>query len=384
MTDEELLAFHRDLVAVPSVSGSEEIAAAFVADFLDARGVEARVVGRSVLAVVGAGRRPVLALNSHLDTVPPTRAWTRDPWQPACDDGRVYGLGSNDAKASVAALVAAFLRAATPGDAGLCVVLMLAEAEETDGSGTKALIQAAMESGIALDAAVIGEPTGLDLCIAQMGRLVLALTERGEACHAAHRRTLGRDNPLVAFARDILAVTGADLGPPDPFLGPPLVEPTMVQGGVAANVVPPEVSCTLDVRHGPGLTPEVILERLRQGLSGTLEPLEEPLPPCSIDLEHPLVRAARRVRPQARWYGSAGLSDWTGFERVRPSGQRVPALKVGPGLSIRSHAADEYVLEREILEGARFYEALVREYARAPGTPDGAPTPVPIRTRARR
>ncbi len=383
MTDDELLAFHRDLVAIPSVSGSEEIAAAFVAGFLEARGVEVRVVGRSVLAVVGAGRRPVLALNSHLDTVPPTRAWTRDPWQPACDDGRVYGLGSNDAKASVAALVAAFLRAAAPGDAGLCVVLMLAEAEETDGSGTRALIQAAMESGIAPDAAVIGEPTGLDLCVAQMGRLVLALTERGEACHAAYRRTLGRDNPLVALARDILAVIGADLGPPDPFLGPPLVEPTMIQGGVAANVVPPEASCTLDVRHGSGLTADAVLERLRQGLLGNLEPLEEPLPPCSIDLEHPLVKAARRVRPGARCYGSAGLSDWTAFERVRPSGSGVPALKVGPGLSIRSHAADEYVLEGEVLEGARFYEGLVREYARAPGAPEGTPAPPPIRTRAR-
>lgn len=377
MTDGELLAFHRDLIAIPSVSGGEGAAAAFVAEFLGERGVEARVVGQSVLATVGAGRRPVLALNSHLDTVPSSPAWTRDPWRPERIEGRVYGLGSNDAKASVAALVAAFLRAASRGGPAWGggaqrppgLVLMLAEAEETDGSGTKALIRAIEESEITLDAAVIGEPTGLDLCVAQMGRLVLALTERGEACHAAYRRVLGRENPLVALARDIVAVSGADLGPPDPFLGLSVIEPTLVRGGVAANVVPPDVSCVLDVRYGPGLTPDAILERLRQGVSGTLEHVEEPLPPCSIDPEHPLVRAARRARSGARCIGSAGLSDWTAFRMARPptpaASPGIPSLKVGPGLSTRSHAADEYVLEEEVLEGARFYEALIREYARA-------------------
>lgn len=377
MTDEELLAFHRDLVAIPSVSGAEEATAAFVAGFLGARGVEVRRVGRSVLAVSGAGRRPVLALNSHLDTVPPSPAWTRDPWRPERIEGRVHGLGSNDAKASVAALVAAFLRAWSQGGAAgeggadrlPCLVLMLAEAEETDGSGTKALIRAVEDAGMTLDAAVIGEPTGLDLCVAQMGRLVLALTERGEACHAAHRRALGRENPLVALARDVVTLAGADLGPADALLGPSLIEPTMVRGGVAANVVPPEVTCTLDVRFVPGLTAEAILERLREGVSGTLEPVEEPLPPCSIDPDHPLVQAAKRARPGARCSGCAGLSDWTAFCAARPpvaAGQGgVPGLKVGPGRSTRSHTADEYVLEDEVLEGARFYEALIREYARA-------------------
>ncbi len=353
MTEHELLAFHRDLVAIPSVSGGEAAAAAFVAEFLGARGVEIRTVGQSVLAVTGAGQSPVLALNSHLDTVPPSSAWTRDPYRPDREQGRVYGLGANDAKASVAAMVAAFLRS---GGKGPCLVLMLAEAEETDGSGTKALVRAVADSGVALDAAVIGEPTGLDLCVAQMGRLVLALTERGEACHAAYRRALGRDNPLVALARDILMVSGADLGPADAFLGPPLIEPTMLQGGVAANVVPPEVSCVVDVRFVPGLTPDAIMQRLRAGVSGTLEPVEEPLLPCSIEPGHPLVMAARRASPGARCYGSAGLSDWTAFAGIA-------GLKVGPGLPTRSHQADEYVLEEEVLDGARFYEALIREYS---------------------
>ncbi len=353
MTDEETLAFHRDLVAIPSVSGDEGAAASFVADVLWARGVEVQMVGRSVLAVAGGGQGPFLALNSHLDTVPSSPAWTRDPYRPERVGGRVYGLGANDAKASVAAMVAAFLRA---GGKGAHLVLMLAEAEETDGSGTKTLVRAVADCGIALGAAVIGEPTGLDLCVAQMGRMVLGLTVRGEACHVAYRRALGRENPLVVLARDIVALSEADLGPPDPLLGPAIVEATMVRGGVAVNVVPPEVSCTLDVRFGPGLAPEEVMERLRQGVSGALEPIEELLRPCAIAPDHPLVRAALRARPGARLYGSAGLSDWTAFEGV-------PGLKVGPGQSARSHQADEYVLEEEVIEGARFYEALIREYA---------------------
>lgn len=354
MTDDELLALHRDLVATPSVSGHEEEVAAFAAAVLRAHGADVRRVGRSVLAMAGEGRGPVLALNSHLDTVPPTSAWTRDPFAPVGNDGRVYGLGANDAKASVAAMVAAFLRVGRRGS-GPRRVLMLAEAEETDGSGTKALLGAVRDAGIILDAAVIGEPTGLDLCVAQAGRMVLALIERGEACHAAHRRALGLDNPVEVLARDLLVLLATDLGPEDPFLGPTLVEPTIVTGGVATNVVPPEVSCTLDVRFVPGLTPEAIRARLQKRISGTLECLEV-LPPCAVDPGHPLVRAARRARPDARCYGSAGLSDWTAFGGVA-------GLKVGPGRSERSHTADEFVLEAEVLQGARFYEALIRQYA---------------------
>jgi len=252
-------------------------------------------------------------------------------------------------------MIAAFLRLQR-APVRARVVLMLAEREETDGAGSLALARAAREAGLDPDAVVVGEPTGLDLCVAQMGRVVVEVIERAEPCHVAHRRALQRENPIRALVRDLEAIAALDLGPEDPVAGPAVIEPTMLRGGTAANVIPGEVSCVVDLRFGRGCAPDDVVRRVREAASGSVRLVEAPLAACWIATDHPLVQAARRVRPEARLYGSAGLSDWTAFPHSA-------GLKVGPGLSTRSHTADEFVLESEILDGARFYEALVREYA---------------------
>ncbi len=178
MTDPGLLAFHRGLTAIPSVSGGEDRAAEFAAEALRRAGIAVNRVGSTVVALAGSG--PAVVLDTHLDTVPPTAAWTRDPWVVETVEGRVFGLGSNDAKASAAAMAAAFLRLAARGDLGITVALVLAAEEETTNAGSAAAVDFLRARGIHPEAVVVGEPTGLDVAVAQKGLLVLEFVARGE------------------------------------------------------------------------------------------------------------------------------------------------------------------------------------------------------------
>ena len=349
MTDAELLELHRTIVEIPSVSGDE----AHLADHLDrvlrARGAETRRFGGNLVAMRGSG--PVICLYSHLDTVPPCPGWTRPPHRAVVEDGRVYGLGANDAKASVAAMVAAFLRSE-----GGSVLLALTVEEETGGRGAEELVPALRRSGLTPSAVLVGEPTGLDAAIGQKGLLILELIAQGDACHAANARALGARNAIRSLARDLVAVEGVDLGPADPLLGPVTMEPTVVRGGTARNAVPAEASCVLDVRINPGTDAAALIRTLRGAVGGEVKLLSDRLRPRGIDPAHPLVDAVRRARPEARLIGSSGLSDLVFFEGI-------PGVKIGPGRTERSHTPDEFVLESEILEGARFYERAVVEIA---------------------
>ncbi len=351
MTDAELLALHREMVTIPSVSGQEGPLADHLQRRLAGAGVEARRLGHNLYAVVGNG--PVVCLNSHLDTVPASPSWTRPPHEPVVVDGRVFGLGSNDAKAAAAAMTAAFLRLAGRREGlGVRLLLALSAEEEIGGKGTEVLVPELVRQGLRPDAVIVGEPTDLEVATAQKGLLVLELRGEGQSCHAAHGRALGAPNALRNLARDLVALEAVDLGPAHPRLGPVTFEPTMAKGGTARNMVPAEASCILDVRTNPQPEPGEIVARLRAVISGELRVISERLRPYEIAPDHPLVAAALRARPQARTFGSRGLSDLVFFSES-------PGIKVGPGSSERSHTPDEYVLESEVLEGARFYEKVV-------------------------
>jgi acetylornithine deacetylase len=292
------------------------------------------------------------------------------------EGGKVYGLGANDAKAAAAAMIAGFLAVAAEA-LPVTLALALVEGEETTGRGTRQVLATLAERGLQPAAAVIGEPTGLDLAVAEKGLVVLELVARGDACHAAHARALGARNAVRLLARDLVALEGVDLGPAHPLLGAATLEPTQLEGGTARNVVPAEARVVLDSRVTPTVDSVELVRRVRK-LAGECEVrvLSDRLQPREVAETAPIVRAARAARPEARLYGSPTLSDWARLDGV-------PAVKCGPGESRRSHTADEYVLEEEALAGARFYRDLVREFARlmaGPGegagrcsSPGGAP-----------
>ncbi len=354
LAPEEILQLHREIVSIPSLSGSEARLADWLEAWLGQRDVAVERHGQSLLATCGSG--PLVLLDTHLDTVPPAPGWTRDPFRPASEDGRVYGLGSNDAKASVAAMLAAFL-AARERSLPFTLALALVEAEETKGTGTQAILGALGKRGEPLAAALVGEPTGLDVAVAQKGLLVLELVARGEACHAAHAAALGARNAAVELARDLVTLSTLDLGPSHPRLGAPTLAPTVVRAGTARNVIPAEATAVLDVRTVPGAHHELV-ERVQRAVRGELRVLSDRLEPRETAPEEAVVRAALQARPAAEIYGSATLSDLVFLRGV-------PAIKCGPGRSERSHTPDEFVLEEEILDGAAFYADFVAAFAAA-------------------
>ncbi len=347
MIGAELLALHRELVRIPSVSHNEGPIASFLESFLRERGVEVHRHNDNVFALCGDG--PLLCLNSHLDTVPASTAWKRPPHEPAEEDGRIYGLGSNDAKASVAAMIAALLRIAQHPSPGVRVLLALVAGEEVGGKGTEALLPLLQERGLMPDAVIVGEPTGLDIVTSQKGLMVLELVARGQACHAAHARSLNAPNPIFILASDLHALERIELPDPDSELGAITVEPTVLSAGSARNMVPNEATCILDVRTNPEPSPAAIAALLQNAVQSEVRVLSDRLRPCSVDRNDPIVLAARHARPEANLTTSRGVSDWVFFKGI-------PGIKAGPGRTERSHTPDEFVLASEVIEAADFYE----------------------------
>ncbi len=382
LSERELLALHRAITTIRSVSGEEAELADFLAAWWQRRGIAAQRLGNSLLLIAppapaaapagaaagtaaGGAPKPLLLLDSHLDTVPPGAGWTRDPWDTSpSGGGLLHGLGANDAKGAVVGMIAAFAAFAQV-DLPFTLALALVEGEETRGTGTQEVLAELARQGRTPAAAVVGEPTGLDLAIAQKGLLVLELAAAGTACHAAHAHALGAANAARRLAHDLVALEAVDLGPAHPHLGMTTLEPTVVRAGSARNAVPGEATAILDVRTTPALPPAAVVERIRAAVAGQVRVLSERLVPCETPATAAIVEAARRVRPAARLYGSATLSDMVFM-------QGIPAIKCGPGASERSHTADEFITEAEVVAGARFYTRLVGSFAEVLTGPQAA------------
>ncbi len=353
VTDAELLALHREMVAIPSLSGRGGAARRRSSSGSSPRAARASS-GSATACSRSPDSGPVVCLNSHLDTVPASPAWTRPPHRPQVEDGRVYGLGSNDAKGAVAAMTAAFLRLAARGDdLGVRVVLALAAEEEVGSKGTERLVPELARRGLRPDAVVVGEPTDLDVATSQKGLLVLELVTAGRACHAAHGRALGAPNALRAL--------GAR--PRRPRRGGPRPRPPQARAGHArADDGPRRHGAQHDPGRGvvrPRRARQPGASRRRRSRPGCRRPYRASCawraPACARTRSPRTTRSCGRRSRRGRRRGrsaSRGLSDLVFFTGI-------PGIKVGPGSSERSHTPDEFVLEGEVLEGARFYERLV-------------------------
>lgn len=347
------------LVAVASPSGDEAAVADLVQRLCADEGLATERVGHSVLLRVGAGG-PRLFLNSHLDTVPVGAGWTGDPldarWREA--DERVperymCARGANDAKASCAAMLhAAFELARGPEPPGTLLVALVA-CEETTNAGM-ADVLARLGADEAPDAAVTGEPTGLEVVRAQSGLAVLEAHWSGRACHAAHVARVPNENALTLAARELAAFPDhVELPGAHPLLGASTLTPTVLRAGERHNLVPDRAVCTFDARlappHDAAECARLLAERLP---SARIEVRSERLRPVETAGEHPLVRCALAATGRTSAVGSSTMSDMALLAGV-------PAIKCGPGRTERSHTADEHVTEAELLAGCAFYRALV-------------------------
>jgi acetylornithine deacetylase len=345
----------RELVAIPSASGSEAAIADFVAHRLARAGLDVERAGGSIVArlarpPLGAG--PTVLFVSHLDTVPPGEGWTHDPFAGAEENGRIFGRGANDAKASVAAMMAAFEDLAARGVdriAGGEIVLALTVEEETTNAG----IAAVRRHLGAIDGAVVGEPTSLEIVRAQSGLGVLRAEWTGRSCHAAHVATVAHESALAKSARELAAA--GDWIPLDgahALLGPSTITPTIFRAGERSNVVPDRAEAIFDARLAPPHDAAAAARALAARLpSARVEVRSDRLKPVETPADHPLVAAALQAAGRTRAIGSPTLSDMALLADV-------PAVKVGPGDTSRSHTPDEHVRVDELEAGFRFYRAL--------------------------
>lgn len=344
----------RELIAIPSISGQETELAAFVEQTARRWGLDAvRSESGVRIEVKGWGAGPTLALASHLDVVPPGAGWTRDPFTPTIEGTRLYGRGSGDAKASVAAMLYAAKDIVDSGgmDAGR-LVLLLGLGEETKNTTMGVAVEEAGE----IDAAVIGEPTSLDFAIAQRGLMMIDLLAQGDQRHAAYASN-GEDftSSVQLLARDLIKLESVFEARTHPVLGRATATPTMLEAGVSRNVTPPVARAILDVRSTPDWTHEELAEQLRSSLTSDVIVTSRRLVPCETPGGSRLLATASRIRPEAKHFGSPTCSDWV-FFRERD------AVKCGPGTSRRSHTADEYVDIPEVTAARGFYGELARAY----------------------
>lgn len=345
--------FLSELVAVPSISGNEAPAAELVE--LAARRLGLDVVRDETSVRIAVGDEaagPTIALASHLDVVPPGEGWTRDPFTPVIEGDLLYGRGSGDAKGSVSAMLFALadLRARASTLKGRALAIF-AYGEET----RHATMPQAVERAGRLDAALVGEPTNLELAIAQRGLMMVDLVARGDQRHAGYAATSGFTNAITALARELVKLDGIVAERVHPVLGVTTVTPTMLEGGVSRNVTPPVARAILDVRSTPDWTHDELAQALTDRLDCEVIITSKRLVPCETPAGSRLLSVARRVAPHAESYGSPTCSDWCFLNHL-------DVIKVGPGTSRRSHTPDESVNISEVTAARGFYARVAEAY----------------------
>jgi acetylornithine deacetylase len=345
------------LVRTPSPSGQEGAAAALLAGWAAARGLAVERDDACVrILVAGAAPGPTLALASHLDTVPAGEGWTVDPLGAEVRGGRLYGRGASDAKASVAAMAAAAAALAAAGGPTRGTLLVIASyAEETRDTTMPETLR---RLGSLPDAAIVGEPTGLDPCVAQRGQLLLRAVWEGEQVHAgwASEREAPPVNAILRAARDLGAVAALRPGRRHARLGDVAITPTMISGGIARNTTPPRCEAVLDVRSTPTWSHAELTALIAGALSaGRVEVISDRLVPAETPAGSRLLAAVRRVAPAAREITSPTCSDWVFLRGA-------DAVKLGPGSSRVSHTADEWVELEQVRAAVDVYAGAAREY----------------------
>lgn len=343
----------RSLIATPSTSRNEADTAALLAAYLGGQGVDATRIGNNVVVYARPYDEalPTLLLNSHHDTVKPSPAYTRNPYAADVEKGVLYGLGSNDAGASLVGLVQAFLHFREQELPFNLLLVLSAEEEVTGEGGLRAVVADWAESGRTPQWGIIGEPTGMDVAIGERGLVVLDCKATARGGHAA--RTDG-ENALYKALDDIDRLRKLRFPVESELLGPIKVTVTQIAAGSQHNVLPTECTFVADVRTTDAMTNEETVAYIRSQIASEAVPRSTRIRASAISVEHPLVRAA--MAAGARPFVSPTTSD----QSVLPM---VQTIKIGIGKSERSHTPDEFVLLSEIEEGIERYIQIIDNFA---------------------
>jgi acetylornithine deacetylase len=336
----------KQLIAIPSFSKEEQGTAYLLQQWFRKKDIIVQRTGNNIWVknrFYNEGR-PTLLLNSHHDTVRPAKGYTRDPFTAEISEGKLYGLGSNDAGASLVSLAVVFLHFYQEETLPYNLVFAATAEEEISGANGIAALLPLLG---AVDCAIVGEPTNMQMAVAERGLMVIDAETRGVSGHAARGEGV---NAIYKAMQDIAWIQSHTFEKCSPFLGPVSMQATAIEtANKAHNVVPDSCRYTIDVRLNECYAHEEVLDIIRQNVHATITPRSTRLRSTLIDGEHPLVKAGAATGMSS--YGSPTLSD----KALIP----FPALKLGPGESARSHTADEFVYTAEIQEGIDQYISLI-------------------------
>lgn len=335
------------MIGIKSVSREESEVADMISVAMRRFGLDVKRKGNNLWSIdpdFDPSRKTIL-LNSHIDTVKPAAGWTRDPFTPEEDEeGRLYGLGSNDAGASVVSLMAAFRWLIEQPRNVNFIYLASCEEEVSGRNGIESVLSILPN----VDVAIVGEPTGMQPAIAEKGLMVLDGVITGVSGHAARDEGVNaiyRAMEVISRLRDYTFEKTSDL------LGPIKVSITQINAGTQHNVVPDRCAIVVDVRTTDAYSNVDTLEALRKAVEGLCEltPRSTRLNSSGILPDHPLVR--RLITLGKEPFGSPTLSDQALMQ--------FPSFKLGPGESSRSHTANEFIYLDEIREAIQTYITLL-------------------------
>lgn len=337
----------KSLISIPSLSKNEQDAAVFIRQFLDHSGVKYDLKNNNTWVrnqhwKVGL---PVILLNSHIDTVNAASGYSRDPFSPDVEDGILYGLGSNDAGGALVILLAVFMHF-NPIE-NLPFNLIYAASAEEEISGMNGLASILDELG-PFNLAIVGEPTQMQMAIAEKGLMVLDCIAHGKSGHAAREEG---ENAIYKAIADIEKLRNYKFEKTSTVLGAVKMSVTMINAGTQHNVVPDTCSFVVDVRTNEYYSNQAAFEIINELIDSEVKPRSYKLNSSGIPVNHPVVQ--RGIKLGLNYYGSPTTSD----QAVIP----YPSVKIGPGSSARSHTADEFILISELEEGYRIYIDLLTD-----------------------
>lgn len=345
---EQAVTLLKQLIATPSFSKEEEHTAQILEQFFAQQGIRASRYLHNVWAVNKHfdAAKPTLLLNSHHDTVKPNKGYTLDPFTPIEKDGKLFGLGSNDAGGPLVSLISTFLHYYDRPDLKYNLLMAATAEEEISGrNGIEALLP---ELG-SIACGIVGEPTQMQMAVAERGLMVLDCLSHGKAGHAAREEG---ENAIYKALADIEWFRTHKFPKVSELLGPVKTSVTVIEtDNKAHNVVPAQCKFVVDVRVNELYTFEEVLEVIRANVQCEVQPRSTRLRSTSIALDHPLTQAG--INLKRSYYGSPTTSD----KALMP----FQTLKMGPGDSARSHTADEFIFIREIKEGIELYIQLLNQ-----------------------
>ncbi len=340
----EALTLLQALIGIPSISKEEEAAADFLQNYIEETGIMTGRSGNNIwcLSPQFDTNRPTILLNSHIDTVKPVNGWRKQPFTPKVENGKLYGLGSNDAGASLVSLFQTFRYLSAIEQRYNLIFLASCEEEISGKNG----IESVLPQLPPITFGVVGEPTEMNPAIAEKGLMVLDVTARGKAGHAAREEG---ENAIYKVLDDINWFRTYRFPLESSLLGPVKMSVTQINAGTQHNVIPDVCTFVVDIRSNEFYTNEALFQEITSHICCEAKARSFRLNSSSIDINHPFVQKAIELGKTP--FGSPTLSD----EAL----MNFPSVKIGPGKSSRSHTADEYVMLAEIEEAIRMYIQLL-------------------------